>query len=63
MSDVYIKQVLPVQEDDFHVHILSVFMKEIFQEVWNWFVSDVAAHDNMPVGRWYKKNIISTHQQ
>lgn len=36
-----------MQEDNFHVDVLAVLVQEVLEEVRDWFVGDVAAHDNM----------------
>lgn len=39
--------VIPMQEDNLHVNVLAVLVQEVLEEVWDWFVGDVATHDNM----------------
>ena len=39
---------LPVQEDDLNVHVLSVLVQKVFQEVGHGLIRDVATHHNMP---------------
>lgn len=36
-----------MQEDNFHVDVLAVLVQEVLEEVRDWFVGDVATHDNM----------------
>lgn len=38
---------IPMQEDNFHVDVLAVLVQEVLEEVRDWFVGDVATHDNM----------------
>ena len=37
-----------MEEHHLNINILSVFVEEIFEEMWDWLVSDVSAHDHMP---------------
>ena len=37
-----------MQEDHLHIHILAVLVEEVLEEVWDWLVGDVAAHNNVP---------------
>ena len=39
---------LPVQKNDFHVHVLSVFMQKVFQEMGHGLVGYVTADHNVP---------------
>ena len=39
---------LPVKKHHFNINIFSVFMEKIFEEMWDWLVSDVSAHHDMP---------------
>lgn len=36
-----------MQEDNFHVDVLAILVQEVLEEVRDWFVGDVATHDNM----------------
>lgn len=38
---------IPMQEDNLHVNVLAVLVQEVLEEVRDWFVGDVATHDNM----------------
>ena len=40
--------VIPVQEYNFHIHILPVLMEKIFQEVQNRLIGDMTTYNNMP---------------
>ena len=39
--------IIPMQEDNLHVDVLAVLVQEVLEEVRDWFVGDVATHDNM----------------
>lgn len=38
---------LPMQEDNFNVHILSIFVQKVLQEVRHWLVCYVSANDDV----------------
>ena len=42
------KYALPVQENNFHVHVFSIFVEEILQKMRYRLVGDVSTHNNMP---------------
>ena len=37
-----------MKEDNLHVHILSVFVKEVLEEVRHGLIRDVSTHNNVP---------------
>lgn len=39
--------VIPMQEDNFHINVFAVLVQEVLEKVRDWFVGDVATHDNM----------------
>ena len=48
MNNKRIEEVSPVEEDNFYIDILPVFMKEVLEEVGHRLVGDVATHDDVP---------------
>ena len=44
-----------MEEHHLNINILSVFMEKIFEEMWDWLVSDVSAHHDMPEIFYFKK--------
>ena len=38
----------PMEEDDIHVNIVSIFVEEVLQEHGDGLKGDVATHDNVP---------------
>ena len=53
-----------MEEDNLNVDIFSIFVKEVFEEVWHRLVGDVTADNNVPVAKsaeptnivWYWKS-------
>ena len=40
-----------MEEDNLNVDIFSVFVKEVFEEVWHRLVGDVTTDNNVPVSK------------
>lgn len=51
---------LLVDKDNFHIHIFSIFVEKILQEIGNWVKRDVATNNNMSERR--KARSIISHQ-
>jgi len=44
-------QYLLMEKDNFHVHIFSVFVKEVFEEVGHRIIGDMSTHNYMSANR------------
>lgn len=51
---------LLVDKDNLHIHIFSIFVEKILQEIGNWVKRDVATNNNMSERR--KARSIISHQ-
>ena len=45
-----------MKEDNFNIHIFSVFMEKIFEKVWNRLIGDVTTYNNVPKKYFWLKN-------
>ena len=39
---------IPVKEDNLHIYILPVFVKEVLEEMGHWLICNVPTHHNVP---------------
>jgi len=38
-----------MEKDNFNIHIFTVFMEKVFEEMRNWLICDVATNHNVPI--------------